>query len=385
MKKISANHAVEEPYLQAVIKEWDMYMNIVKGTPVIRQVHLGGGTPTYFSPENLALLLDHLLNASIIHKDHSFSIEGHPNNTTEAHLKVLYERGFRRISFGVQDNDKHVQHLINRIQPFENVERVTMLARTIGFTSINFDLIYGLPGQTIDSIVSTVNECLTLKPDRIAFYSYAHVPWTSKSQRLFDETDLPSAEEKLALYLAGKEVFLSAGYKDIGMDHFALPSDELYIASINQTLYRSFMGYSANPDFMLLGLGVSSISDMGSAFYQNKKTLSEYYQSVHAGQFPIQKGYFLTPLDRDFRKYILDISCRGYTRFKKSNLQDLNKYVFPALTDLTADGLINWTVEDIQVTALGKHFIRNICSAFDLHLIKSKEEASSVQMYSKAI
>jgi oxygen-independent coproporphyrinogen-3 oxidase len=224
-KKITTNHKVEEEYLLAIEKEWNIYRRLMKQMPVIRELHVGGGTPTFFAPRNLQRLLNFILKSSIIHPRHEFSIEGHPNNTTKEHLKMLYNLGFRRISYGVQDNDPDVQQIINRIQPVENVRKATETARAIGFTSVNFDLIYGLPLQTQESIERTINQIIELKPDRIAFYSYAHVPWTSKAQRLFDESHLPSAEEKILLYLKGKELLLKNGYVDIGMDHFALPND----------------------------------------------------------------------------------------------------------------------------------------------------------------
>ena len=205
-KKITKNHKVEEDYLLAIEKEWNLYRKLMTQTPVIREIHLGGGTPTFFSPASLKRLLNVLLKKSIIHPAHEFSIEGHPNNTTKEHLQLLYSMGFRRISYGVQDMDPEVQRVINRIQPIENVKLATETARAMGFTSVNFDLIYGLPLQTVDSIEKTIREVIELKPDRIAFYSYAHVPWTSKAQRLFDETHLPGAEEKIQLYLKGKEL-----------------------------------------------------------------------------------------------------------------------------------------------------------------------------------
>jgi oxygen-independent coproporphyrinogen-3 oxidase len=248
----------------------------MKQTPVIRELHLGGGTPTFFSPRNLKRLLDIILKGSILHPQKEFSIEGHPNNTTLEHLKTLCSLGFRRISYGVQDNDPEVQRIINRIQPLENVKQATENARAVGFTSVNFDLIYGLPKQTLESIERTINEVIALRPDRIAFYSYAHVPWTSKAQRLFDEADLPSAEEKIQLYLIGKELLMEHGYEDIGMDHFALPHDDLYKAWKNGRLHRNFMGYTTQNTGLLLGLGVSSISDAGTAFAQNEKTLHNY-------------------------------------------------------------------------------------------------------------
>jgi oxygen-independent coproporphyrinogen-3 oxidase len=211
-KKITQNHTVEEQYLAAVEKEWKLYRTLMKQTPVIREIHLGGGTPTFFSPKNLRYLLNTLLKTSVVHPHHEFSIEGHPNNTTKEHLETLYAMGFRRISYGVQDLDPEVQKVINRVQPIENVKKATENARDAGFTSVNFDLIYGLPLQKVQSIENTIRQVIALKPDRIAFYSYAHVPWTSRVQRLFHEADLPGAEEKIQLYLKGKELLMGNGY-----------------------------------------------------------------------------------------------------------------------------------------------------------------------------
>ena len=222
-KKITTNHSVEEQYLLAIEKEWKLYKKLMRQTPVIRELHLGGGTPTFFSPLNLQRLVQTILKDSIVHPQHEFSVEGHPNNTTPKQLKVLNSLGFKRISYGVQDNDPEVQRVINRIQPFEKVEEAIENARAAGFTSVNFDLIYGLPLQTQKSIERTINQVISLQPDRVAFYSYAHVPWTSKAQRLFDETDLPDPEEKIQLYLKGKQLLLENGYFDVGMDHFSLP------------------------------------------------------------------------------------------------------------------------------------------------------------------
>jgi oxygen-independent coproporphyrinogen-3 oxidase len=383
-KKITTNHSVEETYIEAVLKEWKLYCDLINEPPVIRELHLGGGTPTFFSPQNLNNLLEGIFKSSVIHPDHEFSIEGHPNNTTEAHLKTLSDLGFKRISLGVQDNDADVQRIINRIQPFENVQRVTQTARENGFKSVNFDLIYGLPLQTPESIKRTIEQCISLKPDRGAFYSYAHVPWTSKAQRLFDENDLPSAEEKLALYKTGKNIFLSNGYHDIGMDHFALSTDELHSAWVKKELHRNFMGYTTQKTNMLVGLGISAISDTGSAFAQNDKLLHNYYQSINKNELPVIKGYFLNDVDRVFRKYILDISCIGETVFQPRYFHLLKQYTFPKLKELASDNLIEWNEKRLTITETGRNFIRNICSAFDLHLLK-KEKGLNEQMYSKAI
>jgi oxygen-independent coproporphyrinogen-3 oxidase len=381
-KKITTNHKVEEEYLFAIEKEWQLHRKLMKQTPVIRELHLGGGTPTFFSPANLQRLVKSILKGCIIHPQHEFSVEGHPNNTTKEHLKVLYTAGFRRISYGVQDNDPEVQRVINRIQPFENVKNATEMAREVGFASVNFDLIYGLPLQTIESIERTINQVLELRPDRIAFYSYAHVPWTSKAQRLFDETHLPSAENKILLYLKGKEMLMKGGYADIGMDHFALPTDELFKAWSNGKLHRNFMGYTTQNAGLLLGLGVSSISDTGNAFAQNEKTLHDYYASINAGRLSIKRGFILNKEDESFRQYILDIACKGKTSFKLKDLPVLEAYTFPRLAELEKDSLVEWNSEGVTLTAQGHYFIRNVCSAFDLYL---QRDTPAKPIFSKAI
>jgi len=382
-KKITTNHKVEDEYLAVIEKEWTLYRKLMKQTPVIREIHLGGGTPTFFSPMNLKRLLSFILKSSIVHPSHEFSIEGHPNNTTPEHLKMLYNLGFRRISYGVQDNDPEVQRVINRIQPFENVKRATENARAVGFESVNFDLIYGLPLQTLESIERTINQVITLKPDRIAFYSYAHVPWTSKAQRLFDESHLPSAEEKIQLYLKGKDLLLQAGYVDIGMDHFTLPTDSLYNAWKGGRLHRNFMGYTTQNTGMLLGLGVSSISDTGNAYAQNEKALSDYYQKINSGKLAITKGYFLNEEDMSYKKYILQLTCNGSTNINEEHLEVLKQMTFPKLQLLQYDGLVQWNEKKVSLTEQGHYFIRNICSAFDLYL--QKPLIDNKPIFSKAI
>lgn len=383
-KKITTNHNVELEYVDAVIAEWKLYRQLMAEPPIIREIHLGGGTPTFFSAKNLTVLLDAIVKRSIVHPHHEFSFEGHPNNTTKKHLETLYSLGFRRMSLGVQDNDAEVQHIINRIQPFENVQRVTEEARAVGFKSVNFDLIYGLPLQSLESMERTILQCISLSPDRVAFYSYAHVPWTSRGQRLFDENDLPSPALKMQLYLLGKQLFTSHGYSDIGMDHFALPSDDLYKAWKEGRLHRNFMGYTSQRSGMLLGLGVSSISDAGTAFAQNEKKLHDYYQMINDNHLAVTKGYFLNDEDTAFRNYILNISCLGYTLLDPQDLCMLKRFTFPELEKLAEDKLIEWNTHEVKVTPLGRHFIRNICRAFDLHLLREQKESGSL-LFSKAI
>jgi len=382
-KKITTNHSVEAEYLEVVAKEWKLNRQLMSEPPIIREIHLGGGTPTFFSPSNLELLIESITRKAIVHPRHEFSIEGHPNNTTKEHLKTLYRLGFRRISYGVQDLDPEVQRIINRIQPLENVKRATEEAREVGFKSVNFDLIYGLPKQTLQGIEKTIRQTIELKPDRIAFYSYAHVPWTSRGQRLFDESDLPSAEEKLELYLKGKELLTKAGYVDIGMDHFALPGDDLAEAWLNGRLHRNFMGYTTQNTSFLLGLGVSAISDIGVAFAQNRKSLHEYYEAVGANELPVFRGYFLNDEDISFRKYILNIICNGFTKLNPTDLTVLREISFPELQRLKEDGLIEFDEKEVMVNSSGRHFIRNISSAFDLHLQRNKRE--SKPLFSNAI
>lgn len=370
-KKITKNHAVEEEYIRALLAEWDLYRAQMTSKPLLKELHIGGGTPTFFSSENLKLLLQPILRDSIVPEDHEFGFEGHPNNTTYEHLKTLFNLGFKRVSFGMQDSDSDVQRVINRLQPQEHVIQVVHWAREIGYESVNLDLVYGLPLQDISKMAQTIQDAIAVRPDRIAFYSYAHVPWTSRAQRLFDEHDLPDAQEKMALYQLGKQLFAEAGYQDIGMDHFVLPQDFMAHAAHQGTLHRNFMGYTVQETGLLLGLGVSSISDVGVAFAQNKKSIREYYELVERGELPVFRGYFLNGEDQQMRQYILDVACRGTVTFEPGEVDRFSDLMVDELNNLAEDGLVTWDAAGLQVTELGKHFIRNICKAFDLKLLNS--------------
>jgi len=365
-KRITTNHNVEEEYIDALLKEWQLYCGLLGEKPVIRELHLGGGTPTFFSAGNLQKLMHGIYLNAIIHPQKEFSFEGHPNNTTQQHLQTLFNLGFTRVSYGVQDNNAVVQHAINRIQPFSNVQRATQQARAVGFTSVNFDLIYGLPFQTLAGMKKTMQEVISLKPDRIAFYSYAHVPWKQKAQRLFDENDLPTPALKMQLYLLGKTMLTNAGYTDIGMDHFALPGDDLYIQWQQGKLHRNFMGYTTTSTNILCGLGVSAISDAGSAYAQNYKELENYYNSVRQGRLPVTKGYFLDKTDEAVKRYILDIACKGQTILQAQHKHWINNIVIPQLQQLQEDELVTLQGDKLVVTKKGKQFTRNICHAFDM-------------------
>jgi oxygen-independent coproporphyrinogen-3 oxidase len=375
--RITVNHAVEEPYIDSLIKEWNLYLDIFQEKPNIKELHLGGGTPTFFSAENLKKLVSNIVATSNILPDAEFSFEAHPNNTTHSHLEALYNLGFRRLSLGVQDFDEKVQDAINRKQSFEQVKNITQLARNIGYVSINFDLIYGLPFQTLQTIKTTVEKTIQLKPDRIAFYSYAHVPWLKPGQRKYSEKDLPMGDEKRALYELGRALFEKAGYVEIGMDHFALKSDSLYLAEISGNLHRNFMGYTAGKTHLLVGLGVSSISDAWTAFVQNVKTVEEYYSYLDKNELPIFKGHILTEEDLVLRQHILNIMCKLHTSWEKKSEQCESLFkAFERLDEMEADGLVIRNKQSLLVTEKGRPFIRNICMAFDARLHQNKPETT---------
>ena len=262
-KRITRNHSVEIPYIRSLIKEWQMYVDLLGEKPMVKELHIGGGTPTFFSAENLQLLLEGIFRRTKKPMNAELSFEGHPNNTTKEHLETLAAMGFTRVSYGVQDYNESVQRAIHRIQPFENVKFVTEAARASGFDSIGHDIIFGLPFQTREHIIQTIEKTKELRPDRIAFYSYAHVPWMKgNGQRGYKDADLPSAEEKRAQYETGKRLLLDAGYIEIGMDHFALPEEALNLAMNDDTLHRNFMGYTASHTQLMIGLGGSAMHKM---------------------------------------------------------------------------------------------------------------------------
>lgn len=372
-KKITKNHSVESPYIRALLKEWLLYKKMLKGQkPVIAEIHLGGGTPTFFSPYNLKLLISTILEGCIKHENYEFSFEGHPNNTTALHLETLYKLGFRRVSFGIQDFDENVQTVINRIQPYDKVKEVTEIARKIGYRSINFDLIYGLPKQTKESIALTFKLVNQLAPERIAFYSYAHVPWAHKAQRLYTQDDIPVGETKRSLYEYGKQLLEDAGYKEIGMDHFAKPNDDLYIAFENGLLHRNFMGYTTNATQLMIGLGASSISDAHGAYIQNHKQIESYLRSIESGNLPVLKGHLLSEEDKLVRKHINGLMCGLKTTFDDNN-RILEMINLEQLEEMENEGLLAILSKGIVVTNKGKAFIRNICMNFDQYLKRNKD------------
>lgn len=381
-KRITKRHEVETPYIEAVLKEWSLYREVLGERPIIKELHLGGGTPTFFSPENLTQLINGIFRLADKAENAALSFEGHPNNTTKTHLKVLYDVGFRRVCFGVQDYNETVQKAINRIQPFENVKNVTNWAREIGYTSVGHDIIYGLPFQTLADVKNTIAKTNELRPDRLAFYSYAHVPWLKgNGQRGYRDKDLPSGEDKKIQYEIGKKQLTQLGYADIGMDHFALKTDGLHLASKNGELHRNFMGYTASKTQLMIGLGASSISDSWYAFAQNVKNIEAYQHLVHHDIIPVYRGHLLNNEDELIRKHILNLMCHFETSWEigQTNFLDF-QHIIDNLSELESDGLVKITSNRIEVTEKGKPFIRNISMAFDLKLQRRKPETRLFSM-----
>lgn len=381
--RITRNHKVEVQYINALLKEWQHYKNIFGKVPIIRELHLGGGTPTFFSPENLSWLINSMLQDVKVHDEYEFSFEGHPNNTTEEHLKTLFDLGFRRVSFGVQDLDEKVQKTINRIQPFENLCRVTNLSKAIGYESISFDLIYGLPFQTPSSIINTFEHVLKLRSHRVSFYSYAHVPWMKPGQRGYEDSNLPSDVIKRLLYETGRSLLKSEGYEDVGMDHFALKNDSLFQAYSNGKLHRNFMGYTTNQTDLLLGLGCSSISDAKYAYAQNQKTLEGYLNTIADDSLAVFKGHLQTSDDLNIKKCILEVACQGKVG-QENLLQISDESVIESLSALQSDGILKGNKDGFKVTETGRAFIRNICNVFDIRM-KSAIRGNPESTFSKAI
>ncbi|QSG84246.1 oxygen-independent coproporphyrinogen III oxidase [Acinetobacter indicus] len=383
-KRVTKRHEMEQPYIQAVLKEWDLYCQLLPDRPMIKEIHLGGGTPTFFSVAHLQQLIQGILAKATVAPEHEFSFEGHPNNTTREHLQALYDLGFRRVSYGVQDYNEKVQKAIHRIQPYEHVQRVTEWARDIGYTSISHDLVFGLPFQNLDDVLNTIQQTTQLNPDRLAFYSYAHVPWIKgNGQRGFKDDDVPKDELKRTLYEEGKKKLLAHGYHEIGMDHFALKSDAMYQAFQQGSLHRNFMGYTASKTQLMIGLGLSSISDSWYSFAQNEKTLEDYYARLEQNEIPVFRGHVLTAEDLMIRRHILNLMCSFQTSWAEPEMQfpELPE-VLKQLEEMQEDGLLTLFEDHLQVTEQGKPFVRNICMAFDLRL---KRKVPSTRIFSMTI
>lgn len=379
---ITKNHDGEQPYVQLLLKEFELYLRSVPdiAKKPLRQLHLGGGTPTFLNAQNLKTLIEGLLkNITLDPKNFEGSLEVDPRRTTPEQLKVLFDLGFKRVSMGVQDFDPEVQRLVNRIQPYEQTQSLTEAARNLGYDSVNFDLIYGLPKQTIESFSPSIEKTIALRPDRIALYSFALVPWIKPAQRLFKDSDLPAGEEKRALYEMAYEKLIKAGYIEIGMDHFALKTDQLAIAMDHKTLHRNFMGYADLRTDVLLGLGVSSISESPGCFHQNEKVLPVFQRLISDDKIPTLRGHKLNESDRSHREQILKFMTLGETDLTdEAQEEDVREF----LADMIQDGLVTVSGRKLKLTPKGKPFLRNACVALDERL---RVKQPSTKVFSQAL
>jgi oxygen-independent coproporphyrinogen-3 oxidase len=374
---ISKNHEVLIPYLAKLEWEIDRLAQRVDASRPVVQFHWGGGTPTYLSSAQLEHLFSYTRERMRFAPDAEIGVEIDPRVTQEAHLTVLRRLGFNRISMGIQDFNPVVQKTVRRFQPYEQTKAVFDLCRALAFDSINIDLIYGLPLQTPESFLDSVDKVIGLGPDRVAMFSYAHVPWLKKQQGSFSKL-IPQGMDKFQIFRSGIERFTAAGYHYIGMDHFARPDDELCLAQKDRTLHRNFQGYTTKAGADLFGLGVSSISSIDRIYAQNYRDLRDYYAAIERNVFPVMRGIELCDDDVIRRAVISRLLCHCVLhkaeiesefclRFDEYFADELRR-----LEPLQNDGLVSLSAESILVTPLGRIFIRNVGMVFDKYLNKSR-------------
>lgn len=373
-KTITQDHAVGGPYLDGLEREADMLASAIGGERRCVQLAVGGGTPTFLSPQELARMCRVVDSHFPPDANAERSVEVDPRVTSRAQLEVLSEHGFNRISLGVQDFTPRVQRAINRVQSREQTERITLDARALGYASVNFDLIYGLPFQTVASFGETLDQVIALRPDRIALYSYAHVTWIVKAQRGFEKKDLPSAERKLAIMLLASQRLGEAGYRFLGLDHFALPQDELCVAAASGDLRRNFNGYTIRAGVDLIALGASGISELADAYAQSVRAPEPWREQVMKGHLATLRGWRLTP-DDVRRKWLIqrlmcqgEVSERAYANAFGEALTERIPDLRPRLAPFVEDGLLVPDGEDYRVTPLGRLFLRVIAMSFDAYL-----------------
>ncbi len=380
-KIITKHHDRATEYLRYLSREVDLHTAQLGIGQTVSQLHLGGGTPTFLSDEELRELMAMLRRSFTLAPGGEYSIEIDPRTIDAGRLDTLAELGFNRLSFGVQDFDPAVQKAVHRVQPAEQVFALVQAARERGFESVNVDLIYGLPQQTPESFARTLQQVCELRPDRIALYAYAHLPERFKPQRRIASAELPGGAAKLAMLSDALSRFMGAGYVYVGMDHFALPNDALAVAKRQGRLHRNFQGYSTQPDCDLIGLGVSSIGRIGATYSQNAKTLEEYYDAIDHGRFAVVRGLALSRDDLVRRAVIMALMCQGEVLFESINLAfllDFRSYFaaeLEALQGLAEQGLVTLDDAGIQVTANGWFFVRAVAMVFDRYLQADRNRA----------
>ena len=375
-------------YLEALRREMDWLSAEIDPAREVEQVHWGGGTPTYLTPAQIEGLYAHLSSRFRVAADAEVSIEIDPRVTSREHCRTLRDVGFNRLSLGIQDFDPTVQKVIRRIQPYAETRALYDYCRELGFTSLNVDLIYGLPHQSVASFADTVSKIIAMRPDRVAVFSYAHVPWMKKQQGSFARF-LPAGEEKFRIFASAIEQLTEAGYRYIGLDHFALPDDEICRAQDERTLRRNFQGYTTRAGSDLYGIGVSSISGLENAYAQNWRDLPHYYQAIDEGRWPTMRGVRVSEEDRLRRSVINRILCQ--TVFLKSDVEHEFDIRFDEhfaaelerLGELERDGLVRQAGDRIEVAPLGHIFMRNIAMIFDEYL--SRPAAAQAQAFSRTL
>jgi oxygen-independent coproporphyrinogen-3 oxidase len=374
---ISRKHEISEAYLDYLHREIDLLAESLPDRRRLSQYHWGGGTPTYQTVAEMRALHEKLLSHFTLEPDAEVALEVDPRVTTREQMAALRDMGFNRLSMGVQDFTPDVQAAVNRNQSEEQTRTLHDMARSMGYHSINMDLIYGLPRQTPDSFARAIDTLLTMRPDRVAVYSFALVPWIKAQQKYIDPRELPSPETKLRLFCIAREKFLAAGYAAIGMDHFALPEDELARALDHRTLHRNFMGYTVKMGADMVGLGVSAIGDVAGSFAQNVKKLSQYYAALDEGRFPIERGYALDADDKLRREVITRLMCTFHLDVRDIERRhgiDFARYFAQDLAALqapdgpVAHGFLEIHPDRLEVVGDGRLFVRNVCMAFDRYL-----------------
>jgi oxygen-independent coproporphyrinogen III oxidase len=375
--RLVRNHAMAAPYVETLRSEFALYRAALgTRTLTIGELHLGGGSPTYLPASAMDRLLDGLLQDARIGSGADFAIEADPRNTTREQLEVLRRHGFNALRIGVQDFDTRVLEIVNRMQAEQEVRGLIDTARTLGFGNISIDLIYGLPLQTVDSLATTFDVVAKLRPERISFLPYAHVPWIKPSQRRYTEADLPDIAQRHALFQLGRERMSALGYVEIGIDQYALPGDPLAIALAAGKLWRNFMGFSASRSDALLGLGVSAIGDARMAYAQNEKNLQQYEARVAAGELPLQRGHVLTEEDRQVRALLWTLLSGAAAPLDAGQRAAWWPDVEGSLEALAEDGLLELSSTRIAVTETGRAFLRQIGLAFDRYLPPQRTMAS---------
>jgi len=373
-KIVTKHHERSAEYLRYLSREIDLHINHIGAGETISQLHLGGGSPTFFNDAELSEFMSMIRRNFILAEGGEYSIEVDPRTVNDERLEHLRVLGFNRLSFGVQDFDEEVQKAVHRIQPANQVFSLIETARRLKFESVNVDLIYGLPKQTPESFERTLAQIVELRPDRIALYAYAHLPERFKPQRRISEYELPGASAKISMLSDALSALIGAGYVYVGMDHFALPEDALAVAKRQGRLHRNFQGYSTQPDCDLISLGVSAIGRVGATYSQNAKTIEEYYDYINRGHLPVMRGLALSRDDLVRRAVIMAIMCQGQFQYESIELAymiDFKSYFANELIALKALEETNMVIVDdygLQVTETGWFFVRAVAMIFDRYL-----------------